>query len=61
MCWVLTHTIAAYRADLGSSPCWALKECPALGKIYEKCYFYRLGTLSFEIIEDFFGEKVIHN
>jgi len=25
--WVLTHAIAAYGADLGSSPCWALL-CP---------------------------------
>ena len=59
--WVLTRTNTAYNAFLGSRPCWALKECPALGKIYEKYYFYRLGTLSVEIIEDFFSEKVIHS
>jgi hypothetical protein len=59
--WVLTWTITAYRAVLGSRPCCALKECPALGKIYEKQHFYRLGTLSVEIIEDFFSEKVIHS
>ena len=37
--WVLTPTIAAYRADLGSRPSCALKECPALGKIYENSQF----------------------
>jgi hypothetical protein len=37
--WVLTWTITAYRAVLGSCPCWALKECPALEKIYEKHTF----------------------
>ena len=58
--WVLTWAITACRADLGSSPCWALKECPALRKIYEKSHFYRLGVLSVEIIEDFFRRKVIH-
>ena len=37
--WVLTQAIAAYGADLGSSPCWALIECPAPGKIYENITF----------------------
>ena len=37
--WVLTWAIAAYRADLGSRPSWALKECPALAKIYENSQF----------------------
>jgi len=37
--WVLNRTIAAHRAVLGSSPLWALKECPALGKIYENSQF----------------------
>ena len=60
MHWVLTYAITAYRAVLGSSPCWVLKECPAPGEIYEKYYFYRFDTLCVEIIKDFFGKKFIH-
>ena len=41
--WVLTWAIAAYRADLGSRPSYALKECPALGKIYENSAFPTFG------------------
>ena len=58
--WVLTQAIAACRADLGSSPCWALKECPAMGKIYENCAFTRFRCEPVDFIEEKISEKVIH-
>ena len=41
--WVLTWAITACRADLGSRPSCALKECPALAKIYENSAFPTFG------------------
>ena len=58
--WVLTWAIAACRADLGSRPCWALKECPAPGKIYEKHAFTRFRCEPVDFIEEKISEKVIH-
>ena len=58
--WVLTRVIAANRADLGSSPPCALKECPALGKIYENYAFTRFWCEPVDFIEEKISEKVIH-
>jgi len=58
--WVLTRTITAYRAVLGATPYWALKECPARGKIYENCAFTRLRCEPVDFIEEKIREKVIH-
>ena len=57
---VLTRAFAACRADLGSCPCCALKECPALGKIYEKHAFTRFRCEPVDFIEEKISEKVIH-
>jgi len=58
--WVLTWAITAYRADLGSRPCCALKECPALEKIYENCAFTIFRCEPVDFIEEKISEKVIH-
>jgi hypothetical protein len=58
---VLTWAIAAYRADLGSRPCWALKECPARGKIYENCAFTIFRCEPIDFIEEKNQQKVIHS
>ena len=58
--WVLTWAITACRADLGSSPSWALKECPALGKIYENSAFTRFRCEPVDFIEEKISKKVIH-
>ena len=58
--WVLTRAIAAYRADLGSRPSCALKECPVLGKIYENYAFTRFRCEPVDFIEEKNSEKVIH-
>ncbi len=60
ICWVLTRAITACRAVLGSHPCRALKECPALGKIYEKHAFTRFRCEPVDFIEEKISEKVIH-
>jgi len=58
--WVLTRAFAAYRADLGSCPWCALKECPALEKIYEKRAFTIFRCEPVDFIEEKISEKVIH-
>jgi len=58
--WVLTRAFAAYRADLGSRPCCALKECPALEKIYENSAFTRFRCEPVDFIEEKISKKVIH-
>jgi hypothetical protein len=57
---VLTRMITAHRAVLGSRPCCALKECPALEKIYENTTFPRFRCEPFDFIEEKISEKVIH-
>ena len=58
--WVLTRAITAYSADLGLRPYRALKECPALGKIYENCAFTIFRCEPIDFIEEKISEKVIH-
>ena len=58
--WVLTHAITAYRAALGLRPSYALKECPAPRKIYEKRAFTRFRYEPIDFIEEKIREKVIH-
>ena len=58
--WVLTWAIAACRADLGLRPLCALKECPTLGKIYEKHAFTRFRCEPVDFIEEKISKKVIH-
>ena len=58
--WVLTHVITAYRAALGLRPSYALKECPAPRKIYEKRAFTIFWCEPVDFIEEKISEKVIH-